>query len=165
MRNIEVDLELLDRLLKIRGSLLLVSSHEVDKKVVVETLANNVVGGGYTDRIEYMKFDSNTTYNDFIGGYQNKGRFSNFCAKVDKDREHKYVFIIDEIDSINIWEVLGEARTGMGLRGSVITTNGGFKLVVPPNIYIIATMNTDNNFVRDNGLRHRFIVYELDRKK
>ena len=64
------------------------------------------------------------------------------CDKAQTDQKKKYVLIIDEINRANTEEVLGEMFNLMESRGIEITSRTGEKLVMPENLYIIATMNS-----------------------
>ena len=82
----------------------------------------------------------------------------------------KYVLIIDEINRAHLAAVLGELIYGLEYRGSPITTPyaiadaiepfGGnpYSIIVPPNLFIIGTMNTADRSIGhiDYAVRRRF---------
>jgi len=80
----------------------------------------------------------------------------------------KYVLIIDEINRANLPAVLGELIYALEYRGesveSMYEKDGERKIIMPPNLYIIGTMNTADRSVGhiDYAIRRRFaFVYVL----
>lgn len=75
----------------------------------------------------------------------------------------KYVLIIDEINRANLAAVLGELIYALEYRGSEVrtpyTVEGDNSLVIPPNLYIIGTMNTADRSIGhiDYAVRRRFV--------
>lgn len=86
----------------------------------------------------------------------------------EKKQELKnYVLIIDEINRANLSSVLGELIYGLEYRGdkvdSIYKVNGSNKLILPPNLYIIGTMNTADRSVGhiDYAIRRRFAFVDV----
>lgn len=81
--------------------------------------------------------------------------------------EKKYVLIIDEINRANLSSVLGELIYALEYRGeeveSMYEVDGSQKLILPPNLYIIGTMNTADRSVGhiDYAIRRRFAFVEV----
>ncbi|MGV8963353.1 MAG: AAA family ATPase [Candidatus Saccharimonadaceae bacterium] len=81
--------------------------------------------------------------------------------------EKKYVLIIDEINRANLSSVLGELIYALEYRGeeveSMYEADGSNKLVLPPNLYIIGTMNTADRSVGhiDYAIRRRFAFVDV----
>ena len=77
-------------------------------------------------------------------------------------RINSYVLIIDEINRANLSAVLGELIYALEYRGeavqSMYTIDDDNSLVLPPNLYIIGTMNTADRSVGhiDYAIRRRF---------
>ncbi len=73
------------------------------------------------------------------------------------------VLIIDEINRANLPAVLGELIYALEYRGEEIDIMYGEKLMIPPNLYIIGTMNTaDRSAGRiDYAIRRRFTFYPM----
>lgn len=81
--------------------------------------------------------------------------------------ERKYVMIIDEINRANLSSVLGELIYALEYRGkpvqSLYEVEGDRELILPPNLYIIGTMNTADRSVGhiDYAIRRRFSFYQV----
>ncbi|WP_040641426.1 McrB family protein, partial [Psychrobacter aquaticus] len=140
-----------------------------DKKTVVD------------GRIHYLQFNPNTSYEDFIAGYQLKstsdgsetvpvkGQLFNIIEKAnqetettDKDNKIKlpHVLILDEINRVDLSRVFGELFSAMEYRNKPIETAiKGITLIIPDNLYIIGTMNEIDFSVErmDFALRRRFL--------
>lgn len=78
-----------------------------------------------------------------------------------------YVLIIDEINRANLSSVLGELIYALEYRGEEVDglydVGGSNKLVLPPNLYIIGTMNTADRSIGhiDYAIRRRFAFVEV----
>ena len=74
----------------------------------------------------------------------------------------KYVLVIDEINRANLPAVLGELIYALEYRGesvsSMYSVEGDSSLILPPNLYVIGTMNTADRSVGeiDYAIRRRF---------
>ncbi len=82
--------------------------------------------------------------------------------------KYNYVLIIDEINRANLPSVLGELIYALEYRGekvkSLYTLDGGTNdLIMPPNLYIIGTMNTADRSVGhiDYAIRRRFAFVDI----
>jgi len=91
-----------------------------------------------------------------------------FNSKSDRVKELKYVFIIDEINRANLPAVLGELIYALEYRNEKVESlyeleNGSNELVLPPNLYIIGTMNTADRSVGhiDYAIRRRFAFVDV----
>lgn len=80
-----------------------------------------------------------------------------------------YVLIIDEINRANLSSVLGELIYALEYRGNSVESiykadgNRSEKLILPPNLYIIGTMNTADRSVGhiDYAIRRRFAFVDV----
>ena len=78
-----------------------------------------------------------------------------------------YVLIIDEINRANLPAVLGELIYALEYRGDTVESmydiDGDNSLVLPPNLYIIGTMNTADRSVGhiDYAIRRRFAFVDI----
>ena len=81
--------------------------------------------------------------------------------------EKKYILVIDEINRANLSSVLGELIYALEYRGeeveSMYEVDGSQKLILPPNLFIIGTMNTADRSVGhiDYAIRRRFAFVEV----
>lgn len=79
-----------------------------------------------------------------------------------------YVLIIDEINRAPLASVLGELIYGLEYRGKAFSTpytlgKGTNQLIVPPNLFLIGTMNTADRSIgsMDYAVRRRFAFLSL----
>lgn len=126
---------------------------------------------------EIIQFHPSYTYHDFIGGifpninnnagninYELKeGIFKRFCDVAGRNKEQRFVFIIDEINRANLPEVFGELLYALEYRNKIISIPYFGEFSIPDNVYIIGTMNNvDKSLVTfDLALRRRFGFYAL----
>lgn len=85
--------------------------------------------------------------------------------------EKSFVLIIDEINRANLSSVLGELIYALEYRGeeveSMYEVDNSQKLILPPNLYIIGTMNTADRSVGhiDYAIRRRFAFVDVPPKE
>ncbi|MFK8297629.1 AAA family ATPase [Capnocytophaga cynodegmi] len=78
-----------------------------------------------------------------------------------------FVLIIDEINRANLSSVLGELIYALEYRGEAVDSmyevDGSNKIILPPNLYIIGTMNTADRSVGhiDYAIRRRFAFVDM----
>lgn len=91
---------------------------------------------------------------------------SNFGSEI-QVKQKNYVLVIDEINRANLPAVLGELINALEYRGEKINSmyaiDGNDSLVLPPNLYIIGTMNTADRSVGliDYAIRRRFAFVDI----
>lgn len=99
-------------------------------------------------------------------------KFKEFCENnkefLNNEETHKkYILVIDEINRANLSSVLGELIYALEYRGeeveSMYEVDGSQKLILPPNLYIIGTMNTADRSVGhiDYAIRRRFAFVDV----
>jgi hypothetical protein len=131
-----------------------------------------------------VQFHPNYTYEDFIGGIspcldgkqisyiRKNGIFKSFCEKAktfydpekNENEQKKFIFIIDEINRADLSSVFGELLYALEYRNENINIpNFDEPFCIPPNIYLIGTMNNvDKSLVTfDLALRRRFGFFKV----
>jgi len=91
--------------------------------------------------------------------------FVRLCRYAQQNKEKKIVLVIDEINRADVASVFGELMYALEYRGyPVRLAYSGEELVVPENLYIIATANDIERGTFDIGvaLRRRFEVIRVD---
>jgi MoxR-like ATPase len=123
---------------------------------------------------EIVQFHPSYTYEDFVRGLVAKPRgsgvsfepedkiFARMCTQASENPDRSFFLIIDEINRADISKVFGELIYGLEYRDERVETpyevNGSTALAIPPNLYIIGTMNTADKSIAmlDYALRRRF---------
>lgn len=95
-----------------------------------------------------------------------QGAFLELCAKASNDPNHRYAMLIDEINRANTSQVFGELmsviepskRAGGATPMAVRLAYSGRQFIVPSNVDIYATMNTQDRSLAtlDTAFRRRF---------
>lgn len=105
-----------------------------------------------------------TYYNALLKLFFDEYTYEKESVKV---KAKNYVLIIDEINRANLSSVLGELIYALEYRGeeveSMYEVDGSQKLILPPNLYIIGTMNTADRSVGhiDYAIRRRFAFVDV----
>ena len=138
-------------------------------------LAYSIMGEKDDDRIEFVQFHQNYSYEDFVMGYKpagdgfelKNGIFFRFCQKAANQPNKEFFFIIDEINRGNMSKIFGELLMLIekDYRGTKATlAYNGLSFSVPENLYIIGMMNTADRSLAmiDYALRRRFSFIEME---
>lgn len=147
----------------------------VGKTFSAKRLAYSIMGEVDDDRIGFVQFHQNYSYEDFVMGYKpnseggfdlQRGIFYKFCIKAANDPGRKYFFIIDEINRGNLSKIFGELLMLIekDYRANKITlAYSDERFAVPANLYIIGMMNTADRSLAmiDYALRRRFSFYPM----
>lgn len=168
----EFSLDDLESILKIKHFLLFTAPPGTGKTTAAIALANYILGEKESDRLTVMSFNQATEYSDIVSGLRqdkngiwknSNGTIKSVCTNAVKDSGHKYIIVLDEINRGNTLAALGEYLTAMSQIGKNIICNTGETIVMPENVYIIATMNTTDSSVTklDAALRDRFAMIEM----
>jgi len=153
------------------------------KTYVARELAKWVTGlvDPPADRVEMIQFHPAYSYEDFIEGIRPEskpaeggrfavdypprpGVFRRFCTGAESNPDQPCVFIIDEINRGNIPRIFGELMLLLEYRDQdVALPYSGKRFQIPPNVYLIGTMNTADRSIAlvDFALRRRFHFFHF----
>ena len=134
------------------------------------------------ERVEFVTFHQNYTYEDFIEGivpvlksknllYELRdGVFKRISSRASDHPDDRHVLIIDEINRGNIAKIFGELitliepskRSGGEDETTVTLPYSQERFSVPDNLYLVGTMNTADRGIAllDTALRRRFDFIE-----
>uniref|UniRef100_UPI001BB3A467 McrB family protein n=1 Tax=Capnocytophaga cynodegmi TaxID=28189 RepID=UPI001BB3A467 len=133
------------------------------------------------DFLQVIQFHPSYSYEDFVRGivakpnsngdgitYEAENKIlAKFAENAENDPDNNFVLIIDEINRANLSSVLGELIYALEYRGEAVDSmyevDGSNKIILPPNLYIIGTMNTADRSVGhiDYAIRRRFAFVDV----
>jgi 5-methylcytosine-specific restriction enzyme B len=172
------ELERLESLLDTKKQVIIEGPPGSGKTFIAENFAAYFAGA--VGHVALVQFHQSYGYEDFIQGIRPRtdagaisysrvdGIFKRFCdaARI-ADRNQRYVFIIDEINRGNVARIFGELMYCLEYRDRAVplagADDGAPPFSIPPNVYVIGTMNnTDRSLAQlDYALRRRFYFYRL----
>ncbi len=135
--------------------------------------------GAGAAQLTTLTFHPAYSYEDFIEGFKpapggdgtlrltlQGGVFKRVCREAEGYRDRRYLVLIDEINRANLASVFGELLTLLerDKRGmTVILPQSKEPFAIPPNVYLLGTMNTADRSIKvlDSALRRRFAWEEL----
>jgi 5-methylcytosine-specific restriction protein B len=167
-----------DRLVAVlqkKKNIILQGAPGVGKTYAAKRLAYSIMGEVDQDRIEFVQFHQNYSYEDFMMGYKpvqdgfelKYGIFYRFCQKAANHPDKDYFFIIDEINRGNMSKIFGELL--MLIEADYRDTKAtlaynGLSFSVPKRLHIIGMMNTADRSLAmiDYALRRRFSFFDME---
>jgi len=167
-----------------QGTLFAVTAEEFAELAGLIGEANPEVIAAMTHRgdvgqLTQVTFHPSYGYEDFIEGFKPTtaaggglnlrlvdGIFKRVCRCAAADPDRPYLVVIDEVNRGNMPKIFGELITLLEVdkRGlAVRLPQSGELFAVPPNVYVLGTMNTADRSIRllDAALRRRFAFHEL----
>ena len=147
-------------------------------------MALNLLKHQYAGSGKVIQFHPNTTYENFIGGLApvvsgeihglafapTHGHLMSAAAEALKNKEKRYLLVIDEINRADLAKVLGEALFLLepGSPDRKLSLNHDFpefskQFSLPPNLDVIGTMNSADRSIAilDVAVRRRFAFISL----
>jgi len=160
-----------------KRNLILQGPPGVGKTFMAQRLAETLLGGRDAARLRTVQFHQSYAYDDFVQGYRPDGRggfrlrngpFYEFCLLAQRHPRQAFVFIIDEINRGNLSKIFGELLLLLEAdkrtpAQAIPLTYSETPFFIPPNVYLIGTMNTADRSLAlvDYALRRRFAFVEV----
>ena len=178
LKDVYISEEKYDKLvtvLKRKKNSILQGAPGVGKTFLAKRLAYSIMGEKDDERVKFIQFHQNYSYEDFVMGYKpikegfelKYGIFYNFCQKATKNPDKDYFFIIDEINRGNLSKIFGELLMLIeaDYRDEKATlAYDGLDFSVPKNLHIIGMMNIADRSLAmiDYALRRRFSFFDIE---
>ena len=178
LKDVYISEEKYDKLvtvLKRKKNIILQGAPGVGKTFLAKRLAYSIMGEKDDERVKFIQFHQNYSYEDFVMGYKpikegfelKYGIFYNFCQKATKNPDKDYFFIIDEINRGNLSKIFGELLMLIEAdyrdeKATLAYTGSDFS--VPKNLHIIGMMNIADRSLAmiDYALRRRFSFFDIE---
>ena len=147
------------------------------KTYVAQQLANHLAGS--KDRVTLVQFHPSYAYEDFVRGFRpalvngqpgfelKDGPLLRAAERAREEPGERHFLIIDEINRGNLAKVFGELYYLLEYRDEAITLqyqrDENERFSMPPNLFVIGTMNTADRSIAlvDLALRRRFYFVEF----
>jgi len=171
----------LDRL-RIKKNVILQGPPGTGKTWLAKRLAYALIGQKSFSKVKTVQFHSNISYEDFIRGYRPNS--DGTLALVDgpfmeaiedaANASQPFVVVIEEINRGNPAQIFGEMltlleadkRSSQDAMQLTYKRRSGERVFIPPNLYVIGTMNIADRSLAlvDLALRRRFAFIDLEPK-
>jgi len=168
------------RLLQTRQQIVFYGPPGTGKTYLGTAIAKFLAGEEHSDHVKTVQFHPSYAYEDFFEGYRpaksqdgNVGfsleagplrRIADEAAS-EGNRDKPYFLIIDEMNRGNLAKIFGELYYLLEYRNEGINLqyNPDKVFALPPNLFIIGTMNTSDRSIAmvDAAIRRRFAFIEL----
>ncbi len=162
-------------LLEARGQIILYGPPGTSKTYRALQLADAMGPGTQS---EIVQFHPSFTYEEFVVGIRPvtengqvrfetvSGSFKRLCDRAREEPQRKFVMVVDEINRGNIPKVFGELLFALEYRNTGVRlqyTKDDELWTIPPNVYLVGTMNTADRSIAliDVALRRRFYFEEM----
>ena len=131
---------------------------------------------GARERVRLVQFHPSYAYEDFVQGYRpaltdgqpgfalRGGPLLDAAARARDEPDARHFLVIDEINRGNLGKVFGELYFLLEYRGEKMRLQySGEPFSLPPNLYVVGTMNTADRSIAlvDLALRRRFHFVEF----
>lgn len=144
------------------------------KTYLAQELAHHIAGSDDPSRVRLVQFHPSYAYEDFFEGFRptetggftlTGGPLRGIASAAKENRGVPFVLIIDEMNRANLAKVFGELYFLLEYRDKSVQPqySPDKPFVLPPNLYIIGTMNTSDRSIAlvDSAIRRRFAFVEL----
>lgn len=175
------ELEVMLQRLRAKRNLILQGPPGTGKTWLAKKLAYALIGRKDESKVRPMQFHPNLSYEDFVRGWrpQGDGRlelvdgpFLRVVEEAQEDPDSDYVMVIEEINRGNPASIFGEMLTLLEADkrnpdealALAYPHEIGERVYIPPNVYVIGTMNLADRSLAmvDLALRRRFAFFELE---
>lgn len=182
-RKLHVDQEYLQeviRLLQTRQQIVFYGPPGTGKTFLATAIAKFLAGEEHSNHVKTVQFHPSYAYEDFFEGYRPaKSQDGNVAfsleagplrriadeAASEGNRDKPYFLIIDEMNRGNLAKIFGELYYLLEYRNEGINLqyNPEKVFALPPNLFIVGTMNTSDRSIAmvDAAIRRRFAFIEL----
>ena len=177
----QTTLETILRRLRTKQNIILQGPPGTGKTWLAKRLAYALIGQKDDRNVRPVQFHPNMSYEDFVRGWRPSGDgrlelvdgpFLQLAEEAREDHNGKYVMVIEEINRGNPASIFGELltlleadkRSPNDALALAYPRDDGERFHIPPNVYVIGTMNTADRSIAmiDLALRRRFAFFDLE---
>ena len=167
--------------LQTKRNLILQGPPGTGKTWLSKKLAYALIGYKDDSKITPLQFHPSRSYEDFVRGWRPQGDgklelvdgpFLQLIADAEQNPDNQYVLVIEEINRGNPAQIFGEMltllesdkRTPDEALALAYPREPGERVHIPPNVYVIGTMNVADRSLAlvDLALRRRFVFFDLE---